>query len=128
MKNIKIVPVLKNDEQQLVPTVWRETIIQIVEAFKNKDYKLDQKITSVESISKDDALMIAENIEDYGDSLITLPNKTWKTSACLYMGVFWEVFVDLYTEDEGHSDLVLAVKVFEANKGYTFKVHSVYVP
>ena len=72
--------------------------------------------------------MIAENIEDYGDQLTSLPKGTWKTSVCLWMEEYWEVFVDLYTEDEGASDLVLAVRVYEENSDYVFKVHSVHVP
>ena len=36
--------------------------------------------------------------------------------------------VDLYTEEEDASDLVLHVRVAEEGEGYAFEVHLVYVP
>jgi len=124
-----IIPIRKDTvKQQLVPSIWQDTLTKIVEALKNKDYQLKKKIPGVEKLSEDDALMIAQNIKDYGDELISLPQKSWETSACLYMGDFWDVFIDLYTEEDGYSDLVLSLRVYESNSDYIFKVHSVYVP
>jgi hypothetical protein len=40
----------------------------------------------------------------------------------------WEVIVDLWTKEEGQSDLVLSLMVTEAGAGHRFKVHLVYVP
>ena len=128
-KLTKIIPVIKNtDEQQLVPTIWRKTLSEIVDAFKNRDYGLEKPILGVSPISVEDAAMIAKNIEDYGVQLVSLPKQTWETSACLWNGDYWEVFVDLYSEEEGASDLVLSVKVYEEKLKYIFDIHLVYVP
>jgi hypothetical protein len=128
MKN-EIIPVIKNtEEEQLVPTIWRETLFKIVEAFKEGDFELKRTINDVSSISSKDALMIKENIEDYGVTLKSLPKKTWKTSVCLWMEDYWDVFVDLYSVELGETDLVLSVRIYEKNDGYIFNIHSVYVP
>jgi hypothetical protein len=44
------------------------------------------------------------------------------------MGGHWNVLIDLFTIEEGASDLVLEVKVREDGAGYSFEIHSVYVP
>ena len=43
------------------------------------------------------------------------------------MGNRWDVLIDLYTEEEGASDLVLEAHVFEQGMGQVFEVHFVYV-
>ena len=45
-----------------------------------------------------------------------------------WMGTHWEVLVDLWTKEEGRSDLVLHVKVVEDGASPRFTVHLVYVP
>jgi hypothetical protein len=44
------------------------------------------------------------------------------------MGTHWELLVDLWTAEEGRSDLVLQGDVFETNSGTCFTIRSVYVP
>jgi hypothetical protein len=41
---------------------------------------------------------------------------------------YWDVLVDLFTVEEGASDLVLAVGVYEKGSAYIFEVQSVHVP
>lgn len=126
---INIIPVLKNtSEEQLVPTVWRKTLSDIVNAFKSGDFQLKKSINGVNPILPKDASIIEHNISDYGITLKSLPPQTWKTSTCLYLGDFWDVFIDLYSIEEGLSDLVLSVRVYEKNSEYIFDVHLVYVP
>lgn len=122
------VAVLKDKKQQPVPSVWRKTISEIVEAFKDGDFTLSRGINRVRPISKDDAAGIEENIQGYGAELVSLPEETWNTSVCQWYGQHWDVIVDLYTVDEGASDLVLQLRVYEDAGGYIFEVHLVYVP
>lgn len=79
-------------------------------------------------ISEEDAEAIADNIYDYGAQLISLPDAAWQTSVCQWQDGHWVVLVDLFTEDEGASDLVLHVRVYENGSAFVFEVHLVYVP
>jgi hypothetical protein len=40
----------------------------------------------------------------------------------------WEVMIDLFTVEEGASDLVLALRVYEKGLSYSFDIQLVYVP
>ncbi len=44
------------------------------------------------------------------------------------MGDFWQVLVDLWTEGEGRSDMVLHMRIFDHESAYRFEVGLVYVP
>ena len=123
------VSVLKDEENQMpIPSVWRSTIFDIVERLKEGDYKLKRGVLGVSTISTNDASKIAENIADYGVRLTTLSKETWDTSVCQWMQDYWEVLIDLYTQEEGESDLVLSVRVYEEASSYIFKIQSVHVP
>ncbi len=122
------VAVLKDKKQQPIPSVWRKTISEIVEAFKDADFTLSRGISGIRPISKENAAGIEETIQDYGAQLVSLPEETWNTSVCQWYGQHWDVMVDLYTVDEGASDLVLQLRVYEEGTDYIFEVHLVYVP
>lgn len=123
------VPIMKDENNERpIPSAWRKTLVGIIEAFKNGDFKLECGVAGVQSISAEDAARIAGNIHDYGDRLTWLPEKTWRTSVCRWMRGYWEVLVDLFTETDGESDLVMVVKVYEDTEAYRFEVQSVHVP
>lgn len=122
------VPVSKADGFLLVPSLWRKTIHDIVEAFRENDFILARSVSNVSPVSREEATRFAEYIEDYGDDLGELPDETWETSVCEWVRDFWDVTVDLYTVSEGHSDMVLALRVREDGNSYVFEVRSVYVP
>jgi hypothetical protein len=44
------------------------------------------------------------------------------------MWSYWDVLVDLYTVEEGSSDLVLAVRVFERGNDFEFEIESIHAP
>ncbi|WP_423252184.1 DUF7668 domain-containing protein [Vibrio vulnificus] len=46
----------------------------------------------------------------------------------MWMETHWDVLIDLWTETEGLSDLVLQAKVFESKDGYKYQIEMVYVP
>ena len=51
-----------------------------------------------------------------------------ETSVAQWMGTHWEVLVDLWTAEEGPSDLVLGGTVVETSAGPRFTIDMVYVP
>lgn len=128
-KLVPVVPVVKDpNTQSLIPTAWRGTLAAIVDALKEGDFQLARGILGVPALNPRAAQMIEENILDYGVHLISLPEETWNSSACQWMGSYWDLLVDLFTKEEGASDLILAVRVRESCTGFVFDVHSVHVP
>ncbi|MEN3112001.1 hypothetical protein ACFONG_19395 [Uliginosibacterium paludis] len=123
------VPVVKDEENEIpVPSIWRPVFRNIVSAFAKGDYSLESGVDCVLAIAPDTANQIEEYIHDYGENLIELPEESWDTSVCIWMGERWDVLVDLWTEGEGRSDLVLSAKVSESKSGFIFEVYMVYVP
>ncbi|QGT96863.1 hypothetical protein D3795_09725 [Pseudidiomarina andamanensis] len=94
---------------------------------KSNDYSLVNVDTSIKPISLSDATRIQENIEDYGCEVLSLRDETWITSVCQWMGGYWDVLIDLYTVEEGRSDLALSVRVYEHGSEFEFEVMSVHV-
>jgi len=123
------VPVIKNEaNQEPIPTEWRGFLKSIADAFSRGDYHLECGITGVEPVSTDVANRILRNVQAYGGALALLPESVWESSVCQWMGGYWEVLVDLFTVEEGRSDLSLSVKVYEDGLSYRFHVQGVYVP
>ncbi|WP_426107932.1 DUF7668 domain-containing protein [Massilia sp. TSP1-1-2] len=125
----EIVPVLKDEfNQSPIPTEWRRALTEIVEGLKNGDFDLVRRVDGVRPISTEDEIRIARNINRYGARLTSLPEATWHTSVCQWMIGYWDALVDLYTEQEGASDLVLEVRVYEESVGFAYEILSVHVP
>jgi hypothetical protein len=124
----QLIPVAKDDhEEREIPTVWRMTLAQIVEAFRQGNFTLTG-VASVTPLSSNEARRISGNISAYGVQLGALPDSTWGTSICRWMGSYWDVLVDLSTSEGDESDLVLFCRVEEKNGQYEFMVDSVHVP
>jgi len=115
------------DKQQPIPVEWRQKLREIVEAIQEDNFQL-RGILDVEQLSIEDAAGIAKNISRYGARLTNLPEESWNTSVCQWMRGYWDALIDLYTVEEGASDLALSVQVFESPGGYTFRVQSIHVP
>ncbi len=124
------VPRAIKDERTAHPvaTSWRGVLSDIVRAFVRGDYALTAPVSGVSAITNELAEQIKANVLDYGATLIELPGATWETSCAQWMGEHWNVLVDLWTQEEGRSDLVLEVKVVECACDYSFRVYLVYVP
>jgi hypothetical protein len=124
----ELIEVLKDlDGEHLVPTVWRKTLSCIVDASRRDELSLDC-IDDVNPASLNEANRLRRNIAAYGVHLARLPERTWQTSVCRWMDGYWDVLVDLFTEEAGESDLVLFIKVYEQEGSYRFSVESVHVP
>jgi hypothetical protein len=126
----EVVP-LKVEDETPIPHRWRGTFIAIVDSLMRGDARVGEGIDNVEPLSEDDSTACRENIEDYGSvTLIPLPEGTWDTSvASWWDGIRWDCLVDLWTAEEGRSDLVLHATVFEDPEG-GFRIHPglIYVP
>lgn len=70
--------------QAPIPSIWKDTIIQVIEAFKNKNFECLNTISNVQFIDLNKVSAIAANVDDYGAHLISLPEESWNTSVCLY--------------------------------------------
>ena len=123
----KFVTVAKDNVEGVIPSAWRAILSDIVEAFRSGDFQLTD-LACVNQISAQDSARIYNNIEAYGDQLASLPEETWETSVCRWMGNWWLVLVDLSTLEEGTSDLVLFTRVYEDGQSYRFEIESVHVP
>lgn len=46
----------------------------------------------------------------------------------MWNGSRWDAIIDLWTESEGRSDLVLSLQIEEGEAGFVYSVYMVYVP
>jgi len=123
------VPVVKDESSEgPIPSAWRPVFRDIVGALVRGDYKLGAGVPGVLPVTDDTAEHIASYVKDYGETLVDLPEETWKSSVCIWTGHRWDAMVDLWTVREGRSDLVLRTFVREADGGFLFDIHMVYVP
>ena len=111
-------------EQQPVPLEWRPALERAANAFAAGNFTL-QGLASVEPTSASTALQVSEYLADYGATLVSLPAETWDSSVCIWSGHHWDVLVDLWTQEEGRSDLVMHAHVAPSG---VVSVHAVYVP
>jgi hypothetical protein len=122
-------PAVKDvDAQHAIAGAWRPMLGEVVRSFVNGDYGLVKGIAGVEPVGDETAKQIEDYLSDYGATLSELPDETWQTSVAQWMGTHWDVLIDLWTTEEGRSDLVLAGRVEETNDGPRFSVSMVYVP
>lgn len=125
--NCTIDAVKDENAQRCIPTGWRMTIAAIVHGLIVDDLGA-MSISGVCAIPAEQQARIADNIKEYGAHPVELPEQSWDTSVCQWMGGYWDALIDLFTEEEGRSDLVLSLRVTERVGGYRFEVMSVHVP
>ncbi|NVC52812.1 DUF7668 domain-containing protein [Vibrio diabolicus] len=116
------------DIQQPIPSIWRPIFCSIVKSFVERDYTISSGLEGLAPVTSEISTQIEEFIDDYGELLIELPDETWESSICMWMGNHWDVLIDLWTESEGRSDLVLSAQVTESENSYVVNVDMVYVP
>ena len=123
-----IIPVTKDDEfEQPVPSIWRPSLKAVADALTAGNGDL-RDIPDVMPLDDKLARLIERQIESYGSELSLLPEEAWESSVCRWQLTYWEVLIDLYTKEEGRSDLVLHMMVSEQDNGFRFETHLVYVP
>lgn len=120
--------VVKDESRQRpIPTEWRSTIGSIVSRLL-LDERSAMSLPHLCVVCSEQRARIANSIADYGARLVELPEECWASSVCQWMGGYWDALVDLFTEEEGRSDLVLSLHVREGGGEYLFEVMSVHVP
>lgn len=123
------VPVSRDSQNEgPIPSAWRPILENIVDAFVRHDYRLADGVSDVAPVSAETAAQIRGYIEQYGATLVALPQASWESSVCIWMEDHWDALIDLWTEEEGRSDLVLQVQVSDPGSGYVVNVYMVYVP
>jgi hypothetical protein len=123
------VPAKDDSREMRVPEVWRPTLTAVVDSLVRGDISIGAQVPSVRPTPPALSQQCLQAIADYGDvTLIPLPEEAWEVSVAMWYGDRWRCLVDLWTREEGRSDLVLDVDVFENTPGYRFSVHLVYVP
>lgn len=125
---MQIEAVKDEENERPIPSAWRPVFRDIVNAFVQNDYHLKSEIPNVAPISDDAASQIQDYIQEYGETLIALPDETWDSSVCIWMGSQWDALIDLRTLREGRSDLVLNARVSESDGEFVFHINMVYVP
>ncbi|WP_445666891.1 DUF7668 domain-containing protein [Inhella inkyongensis] len=122
-------PAIK-DEKEVHPIAceWRAMLREVVMRFARRDYDLEGGIVGVEPVSPETAQHIRGSVEDYGATLIELPEEAWQTSISQWSGTHWNILLDLWTAEEGPSDLVLGGRITESEFGPRLSIHMVYVP
>lgn len=122
-------PALKDpDAEHAIAGAWRPMIREVVRRFVAGDYGLAQGVPGVEPVSPATAEHIRAYVADYGATLVELPDDTWDTSVAQWIEGYWDILVDLWTAEEGRSDLVLDGTVMETASGPRLSIHMVYVP
>jgi len=120
-----VVAITKDGNEGPIPLTWRPALAAIVDALIDGDPPSLPQVSFQSSAVWEHAQAY---IRDYGAQLVTLPEETWSSSICIWHGTYWCVLVDLFTEEEGMSDLVLQVHVHEDGDTYRYEVALVYVP
>jgi hypothetical protein len=124
----EVAAVKDGTSERPIPSLWRPALCSIVAAFVKGDFLLAEDIAGVEAVSQETASHIQSYLHDYGATLEPLPDAAWNSSVCIWTGAHWDFLVDLYTREEGPSDLVLSGRVTDTSSGFKIAVHMVHVP
>lgn len=113
-----------------VPERWRPILGAIVHRLVAGDYTglAADGLLAFTTDPTDDS--IGHWIEDYPATLVELPDEAWAYSEHFPEAEqpgAWSVFIDLWTAEEGHSDLTLEATVWDDGTDVVVKVHNVHV-
>lgn len=123
------VPVIKDEDKELpVPTEWRKPLTDIVACLASAEFSKLPSVAPVIPLTDEKCLDIESHIRAYGRKLASLPEESWKTSIYRWMGGYRDVLVDLFTVEEGPSDLALSLRVYPGEASYTFQIEWLHVP
>jgi hypothetical protein len=125
-----LLPPAVKDENRAHPLAgeWRPVFKDIVHALVEGDYSLSRQVPHVRPVSSETARQITEYLADYGATLAELPDESWESSVSQWEGEQWDVLVDMWTLEEGGSDLVLGARVYQTGNDLEIEVGLLYVP
>ena len=116
------------DVEHPVAGDWRPAFREIVRAITRGGDSLPQNIPGLRSVAPETVERMRAYVASYGATLVDLPDDSWLTSVAQWMDTHWEVLVDLWTAEEGRSDLVLHARVFGARDAYEIEIDGIWVP
>lgn len=125
-----LIPVQKLEDESPVPTEWRATIVELVACiasgtYKSKSAKLPKGVIP---LKEETIKQVSNYLDDYGATLVNLPEETWESSIYAWQGKHWDLLIDLFTVEEGLSDMALSLMVRENSGLIEFEVYLLYVP
>jgi hypothetical protein len=123
-----VLPIRDRTRQHPVPSGWRPVFCGIVRDIAGGDFEFDDGDPQVLPIDVKTKNQIIRYVSEYGENIVNVPEESWKTSVCQWMGSHWQVLIDLWTSESGRSDLVLSACVIEDGAQYRFRIDGVYVP
>ena len=121
----------RDESERPIPNAWRATIEGIVASLIRQDPVIAADIPDVDAPSLEKSQELLRSIPAYGAvTSVPLPEDTWDSSVSIWTGSHWDCLVDLWTAEEGRSDLCLELKVVEDAHplGYRICIHLIYVP
>lgn len=123
------VPAIKDEtSQQPIASAWRPVLVDLVASIARDDFSPDRLPPSVDRIRPKVVAQIRDYLREFGETLSELPYACWESSVSQWMGDHWDAIIDLWTKESGASDLVLAVRIYEAQSEHRIDVESVHVP
>lgn len=107
-------PVKDVEHEGPVPQEWRATLAAIVASLVRGDDVLAGAWMGSIRLRRTFRVHVSMLIDAYGGvTLVPVPEETRQTSVALWQGDHLSCLVDLWTAEEGRSDLVLDAHVFE---------------
>jgi hypothetical protein len=128
MRDLHPQPVKDPNAAHPVAAAWRPVFREIVHSFVDSDYSLSRHVQRVRPLESKTSKQMQTYIQGYGATLVDLPEESWHTSVAQWMESYWDVLVDLWTDQEGRSDLVLHARVFEIGNDFEIEIDSISVP
>lgn len=119
-----------SDEPERVPDRWRPAIESIVDRLVAKDYAGLVRDGFVSYASDPTDSSIGTWIEDYPATLVALPAEAWRYAErgrWSNLPDAWWVVVDLWTAEEGRSDLSMEATVRERDGQVLVVIDNVHV-
>ena len=118
------------DASSVIPDRWRPGLSGIVHRLVIGDYAGLASDGILDFTSDPLDTSIGRWIEEYPATLVELPDEAWLTSECGPAAGeenLWWVIVDLWTAEEGRSDLCMEATVYDDGAGIVIKLHDVSV-
>jgi hypothetical protein len=117
------------DGHEAVPDRFRPSISAVVDRLAAKDYE-GLKRDGTDPYPDADLSMWIRDYGGSGATIVSLPDEAWDVATALELADqpgTWHVVVDLWTEEEGHSDLSMEALVIETDDGPVVRVHDIHV-
>ena len=118
---------VKGDGEHKLPLNWQKRFAEIVARLVEGDFAFGPDMDDIEPFSSAEKDRFVQNVQAYGDRLIHLDQAVWRSSIYAWANGHWAVLVDLTTENEPVSDLVLHARIIDDDP-VRIVLDSIHVP